>query len=65
MIEVTSALVAYIGPETIFPVASFIAAAAGFILMAGKRFQLFCIRGCQNLWRGLRGVKECDSQQSQ
>ena len=38
---------AYVGPETIFPVASFLAGAAGIILITGKRL----LRIGQRCWQ--------------
>ena len=35
-------LFAYIGPETMMPVASIVAAAAGVIMMFGRNIAMFC-----------------------
>jgi hypothetical protein len=40
-------LFAYIGPETILPIASFIAGAVGVILMAGQRIRRWIVRACR------------------
>jgi hypothetical protein len=52
---------AYVGPETVFPVASFLAGAAGIILITGKRLLRFgrrCWqRGTQTLAGG-RGLEQ-------
>jgi hypothetical protein len=37
-------LCAYVGPETILPVASFLAGAVGIFLMAGRRIRLWIVR---------------------
>jgi hypothetical protein len=42
-------LLAYIGPETILPVASFVAGAIGVVLMAGRRVRgwfVLALRAC-------------------
>ena len=49
---------AYVGPETVFPVASFLAGAAGIILITGKRLLRFGQRFWQRGTRSLAGGRD-------